>query len=244
MIMHSSDPSSGQLALALAAQDKASFENFLAGDNAELRDALQALVLKRDHKVLFFYGPAGSGKSHLLFASMRLAKEQDYHSSYQSLIDAHVTPEMLRLLDPSHLVCLDNIHAWAGDADKERALFTLFEQIKHAGGQLLVSAVQPAAMSGFVIPDLVSRLSSGLIYPLSMLTDEQTLQALKLRAQQRGLSIADDVLRYLVSRATRDTTALFEILDKIDRASLAEQRRVTIPFVLQLLNRQAVFDFE
>ncbi|RBP51550.1 DnaA regulatory inactivator Hda [Arenicella xantha] len=242
MTKQSSDPSSGQLALALAQQDKASFSNFLTGDNTELTDALQTLVQKRESKVVFIYGPEGSGKSHLLFACMRLARDENFPSSYQSLTDSRVTPEMLRVIDPTNLVCIDNIHAWAGDANKERALFTLFEQIKHGGGQLIVSAAQPADLNGFVIPDLVSRLSSGLIYPLRELTDEQTLLALKLRAEQRGLSIADDVLRYLLSRATRDTTVIFEILDRIDRASLAEQRRVTIPFIQQLLSRHSVFD--
>lgn len=237
MIHRASDPSSGQLALALAAQDKASFDNFLNADNGELVEALKLMVEQTDYRVLYLYGASGSGKSHLLFACMRLAKETGGKSSYQSLADSYVAPEMLSLIDPGHLVCIDNINAWSGSVEKERALFTLFEQIKHAGGQLVVSASQPADVSGFIIPDLISRLSSGLIYPLAPLTDDQILSALKLRAEQRGLSVTLEVLRYLVSRATRNTAELFQILDQIDRASLAEQRRVTIPFIQQLLSR-------
>jgi DnaA family protein len=136
------------------------------------------------------------------------------------------------------VVCVDDIEEWAGDVDKERALFTLFEQIKHAGGQLIVSATQPPNSSDFVIKDLVSRLSSGLIYPLHELNDEHRFEALKMRAKVRGLSISDDAVRYLQSRSSRDTGELFEVLDRIDHASLVEQRRVTIPFLQNLLKRE------
>ena len=80
----------------------------------------------------------------------------------------------------------------------------------------------------------MSRLSSGLIYALHELTDEQRIEALKMRADQRGLSMNDDVVKYLVSRSPRDTAALFAALDTIDQASLVEQRRVTIPFLQKL----------
>ncbi len=228
----------GQLAFPLSVSDKASFENYWLGRNTELVAAIEASVKVAEPKVVFYYGPSGAGKSHLLFAAMRLAKHESINTSYLSLTDAYVSPDMLAVVDVEHLVCVDDIEAWAGDVDKERALFTLFEQIKHANGQLIVSATQPPELSGFVIKDLVSRLSSGLIYPLHELDDEQRFDALKMRAKHRGLSISDDAVRYLQSRSPRDTGQLFGVLDLIDHASLVEQRRVTIPFLQNLLKRE------
>lgn len=225
--------SSGQLAFPLAGDDKASFENFWVGDNQELVNALKA---KHWAQITYLYGPNGCGKSHLIYAVMRSATEQGNSTSYLSLKDKHVSPEMLSVVDVDGLVCVDNIEAWAGDTDKERALFTLFEQIKHAGGQLIVSAKQAPEVSGFSIRDLVSRLSSGLIYPMQELTDDQRLQAIKMRANNRGLSIGDDVLKFLVSRMSRDNIELFAFLDKMDKASLAEKRKITIPFLQGLLS--------
>jgi len=235
--LNTADPTSGQLAFPIAGNEKASFENYWVGHNSELVSALRASLQTGEPKVIYFYGPSGSGKSHLLFAAMRLAKDEVINTSYLSLSDAYVSPAMLDVVDVDHVVCVDNIQAWSGNEDKERALFTLFEQIKHSGGLLLVSANQPPDASGFVIRDLVSRLSSGLIYALRELSDEQRFEAIKMRAQQRGLSMNDDVVKFLVSRATRDTADLFSILDRIDKASLAEKRRVTIPFLQDLLNR-------
>jgi len=227
----------GQLAFPLSGNDKASFDNYWLGDNTELVSVLEVSVKVGEPKVIYYYGPSGAGKSHLLFAAMRLAKSEVINTSYLSLSDENVTPHLLAVADVKHIVCVDDIDAWAGDRDKERALFTLFEQIKHAGGQLIVSSAKPPEAAGFVIKDLVSRLSSGLIYPLHQLNDEQRFEALKMRAKAKGLSISDDAVRYLQSRWSRDTGQLFEVLEKIDYASLVEQRRVTIPFLQNLLKR-------
>lgn len=231
-----------QLAFPLSGNDKASFENYWLGHNTELVAALvaaiEASVKVAEPKVVYYYGPSGAGKSHLLFAAMRLAKSEIINTRYLSLTDTYVSPDMLAVVGVEGVVCVDDIEAWAGDVDKERALFTLFEQIKHAGGQLIISAATPPDLSGFVIKDLVSRLSSGLIYPLHELTDEQRFDALKMRAKHRGLSISDDAVRYLQSRSSRDTGELFGVLELIDHASLVEQRRVTIPFLQNLLKRE------
>lgn len=224
-----------QMALPLGGSDQASFANYWVGHNSELVAAIRACVELSDPKVLYFYGPSGSGKSHLMFAAMRLAKQEVINTSFLSLNDPNVSIEMLSMVDVNHVVCIDNVQAWAGQESKERSLFTLFEQIKHAGGQLLLSAQRPPEQSGFVIRDLISRLSSGLIYPLYDLTQEQQLEAIKMRANQRGLSIADDTVRYLISRSSRHTGELFEILDRIDQASLIEKRRITIPFLQRFL---------
>jgi DnaA family protein len=227
----------GQLAFPLGGNDKASFDNYLHGQNTELVNAIKASVRGLDTSLLYFYGPHNSGKSHLMFAALSLAKIEGIDASYVSLSDNYVAPEMLSVIDMSSLVLVDNADAWAGDRDKERALFTLFEQIKHAGGQLLISASQMSEAAGFAIPDLVSRLSSGLIYAVTALSEEQQFDALKMRASHRGLSISDEAMKYLLTRMTRDTGEIFELLERIDHASLAEQRRVTIPFLQSLLQR-------
>lgn len=229
-----------QLALPLAGGDKASFENFWVGEHTELVTGIKASIQLGEPKLVYFYGPQSSGKSHLMVAAIRLSKAEVINTSYFSLAHSKVTPELLETCDVAHVVCIDDINAWAGDLQKERALFSLFEQIKHAKGQLLVSANAPPQTCGFVLPDLVSRLSSGLVYALQPLSDEQQFKAIKFHADQRGLKIEDEAVRYLLSRSSRDTRELFILLDKIDHASLVEQRRVTIPFLKSILNMEVV----
>lgn len=227
------------MALPIAVGDKASFDNYWVGHNTELVAAIQSSIRKGEPRLLYFYGSNGAGKSHLLFAAMRFAKEEILNSSYISLLDRYASPSMLDVVDVHHLVCIDDVQAWAGDSDKERALFTLFEQVKQKGGQLLVSASQPANNSGFGLKDLVSRLSSGLIYAVHGLNEDQQFEAIKLRAHQRGLKISDETVKYLLRRSSRDNTALFTILDEIDRASLIEKRRITIPFLQRMFSQKS-----
>lgn len=224
-----------QMALPLSHNDKASFDNYWVGNNYELVTALRSMVQTSEQSILYVYGPHGSGKSHLLFAAMRLAKQEGVKTSYLSLSDEHISIDMFSILDVENLVFIDNIHAWANDQEKERTLFTLFEQIKHAGGQLVVASSQPPESSGFVIRDLVSRLMSGLIYGLHPLTEEQQLDAIKMRANQRGLLISEETVKFLLKYSSRDNRELFTILEQVDQASLVEKRRITIPFIQSLL---------
>ncbi|MEM7359006.1 MAG: DnaA regulatory inactivator Hda [Pseudomonadota bacterium] len=229
------NPPAGQIPLPLNLGDKATFENFWVGHNTELVQAIHSSVQTSEPRLIYFYGPGSAGKSHLLFAAMKLAREEIVNTSYLSLSDAKVTPDLLAVVDVAHLVCVDDLQSWGGDRDRERALFTLFEQVRHHGGQLLLTATNPPEKCGFGLADLVSRLASGLVYPLRALTEEQQFEALKMRARNRGLSIADDAVKYLLSRASRDTGELFRLLDDIDRASLIEKRKITIPFLQRVM---------
>ena len=229
------DMKNSQLTLAITGEDKKTFDSFWVGDNQELVTVLQAVEEPNLSQMIYYYGPSGCGKSHLILATARLAQEAKTPTYFFSLGDDYIVPEMLSQVDVSGVVCIDNLHLWAGDEQKERALFTLFEQVKHAKGTLVVSSLQPPELNGFGLPDLVSRLGSGLIYPIQALNDGERLQALKMRAENRSLIINDDVLTFLVSRMSRDNHELFAFLDKMDKASLVEKRKITIPFLQSLL---------
>lgn len=230
-----SDVKSGQMAFPITIDDSASFENFYGVQNTELVGELQQTSVADSHRVLYFYGPSGSGKSHLLYSAIKHSSLTDDPATYLSLSDSYVTPDYFEVLDVAALVCLDNIESWAGEDELERALFALFERIKHANGRLILAANNAPDQVGFKLRDLVSRISSGLIYALSSLSSDQQFDVLKMRAEQRGLMVSEEALRYLVNRVSRDTSQLFGLLAEIDRVSLVEKRKVTIPFLKSLL---------
>jgi DnaA family protein len=67
------------------------------------------------------------------------------------------------------------------------------------------------------------------------LDDEQKQAALQFRARARGLVLNDEVAAYIIQRLPRDMNELFWQLNRLDHASLAEQRKLTIPFVKKIL---------
>ncbi len=226
---------SPQLALAIGLDDRLSFEGFHAGPNAQAVALAQASVSGVGDDVgVYFYGPRGTGKSHLLQAACRAAGERA--AVYLPLADALAwRPEVLQGLETMSLVAVDDLQVLAGHADWQEALFHLFNGVRESGGRMLFAATVKPADLGFGLADLVSRLQWGLVLRLQELDDSDKLAALRLRARQRGLDLPLETAQYLLAHCPRDLTYLCSLLDRLDEASLAAQRRLTIPFIREVL---------
>jgi len=226
---------SAQLPLALRWPQQQRFETFVAGDNG----AALALARAAGHGAtawVFFSGPAGCGKSHLLLAACAESGARGRGAQYLSL--AKLPAERaaaIRAFGGSDLIAFDDIGAVAGDAATEHALFDLYNRSKMDKSTLLFAATAPAAQLGFGLPDLVSRLASCTQALLKPLDDDARREALRARAHARGLELDDNVLDWLFAHTQRDLGSLTALLERIDRAALAAQRRVTVPFLRGLL---------
>jgi DnaA family protein len=110
--------------------------------------------------------------------------------------------------------------------------------VRAAGSTLLVAGEQRPDLSGFALPDLVSRLGWGVTYTLKPLADEDVIASLACRAQGRGLELPEDTAQFMLRRFPRDLPTLFALFDTLDTASLIEQRRLTIPFVKSVLDNK------
>ena len=226
-----------QLVLGLQLRDSARFSNFVAGNNQELLGQLQRLAGLTNSGQLLCWGPPGTGKTHLLQAVCHQVTEQNRTAAYLSLDNTTgLPPGLLEGWENHALVCLDNIQAIAGQADWEEAVFHLYNRLRDSQHSLVVSASLAPAQLPLRLPDLSSRLGAGLVYQVQALNDEQSLEALQLRARLRGLELPDDTGRYLLKRMPRDLPALLELLEQLDAASLAAQRRLTIPFAKTVLD--------
>ncbi|WP_297529310.1 DnaA regulatory inactivator Hda [Thiohalobacter sp.] len=225
-----------QLPLGIRLADAARLDNFVAGPNAEAVAAVRSLVDSPAPASLLLAGAPGSGRTHLLQAACRHAGEAGLATAYLPLeMAGGRIAEALAGLEALELVVLDDIDVLAGKAAGERALFNLFNELRAAGGRLLASASDRPERLGFRLPDLVSRLNWGLFYALRPLDDAARMQVLKRRAAERGLELGDEVCGYLLKRCPRDLPALMALLERIDRDSLARQRRITIPFLRETL---------
>ncbi len=76
-------------------------------------------------------------------------------------------------------------------------------------------------------------------YNVQALADTDRSAALQLRARHRGLELPDKTARYLITRSRRDMASLYGLLDTLDREALRAQRRLTVPFVRDVLNQIA-----
>ena len=234
-----------QLPLLLRWPAQQRFETFVSGTSVPSANAA-ALALLRDAAAsatapwVFAAGPAGSGKTHLLIATCAAATAADRGAQYLSMDKiAGTRADAIRALGGSDLLALDDVHAIAGDAAAEHALFDLYNRAKVEKSTLLFSATAAPAQIGIALPDLVSRLCACAQARLTPLDDVARRDWLRARAQVRGLILDDAVLDWLFAHHARDLGSLAALLERVDVAALAAQRRVTVPFLRAMLGRDS-----
>ena len=85
------------------------------------------------------------------------------------------------------------------------------------------------------MPDLLSRIQSGLIHIINDFNDDDLRRMLQFRSNLRGMYLSNEVAKFLLTRLSRDSKTLIDALETLDTASLREQRRLTTPFVKSVL---------
>lgn len=223
---------STQLPLQLNLNEVYRFDNFYFSQ-AELHKALSALCHTDTMSFVYLWGEAASGKSHLLMACVEQVKNALYLPLTELVKTA--SPEVLQSVEHLDLLCIDNLETITEYPDWQEALFHCFNRLQHSGCKLLVSALHNPATIGLTLADLRSRMATALIYQLESLADVEKQQALIIQAQSRGLELSEDVANYILRHHSRDMRILMTLLQNLDKASMVEKRRLTIPFVRSIL---------
>ena len=222
-----------QTVLPFYLDEEVSLDSFYPGGNGAVIQALFGLLDgKRDKSVIYLWGGSGSGKTHLLNGCCNYAREKGFSYAYLPMLSQRQLPE---LISEKMVLCIDDIQYVVGDISKQKALLSLYERVLMSNGSVVIAAIQPVREIQLELKDLSSRITSGGEFGLSPLQDNEKKQALKERANLRGFELSDSVINFLMTHYHRDTGSLFALLEKIDRVSLSEQKRITIPFVKTLL---------
>ena len=227
-----------QLALPLKLQDHAVFDSFLPDGNEVALSYLQALLNNDDGPGMWLSGLASTGKTHLLQAFCDRAEDNAQYLPLRDL--APLGPGILEGVAQRKYVCIDDVDTVTGLEAWELALFGAYNAITDAGGIIVCSASVVPNDCDILLPDLASRFVRLPVFQLRLLSDAQQIAALQLRARHRGLELPDETARYLLSRKSRDMAHLYGLLDRLDTEALIAQRRLTIPFVKNVLGGERV----
>jgi DnaA-homolog protein len=220
-----------QLTLPMRLRASSVFASFYAGSNARVVRHLLALDATRLPLVTFLYGERAVGKTHLLQALCAHVGTTQRRAAYLPLHELGSSADVLEGCEALDYVCLDDVDAVVGHAEWERALFRLYTLIDDLGGKLILASMSPPSATPFVLRDLASRLAAGHVERVNALSDEEQVSALTLRAEQLGLQLPPEVAQFLLRHLPRDMHSLCAALDQLDQASLASQRRLTLPMV-------------
>lgn len=228
---------SPQLPLAFRFPPDQQFDAFHGQDATRTLVRNVASGFSRDW--LYLSGPPASGKTHLLIAACATSRARDENPLYLPLpAVAGRLDQALQGHEGSALVCLDGLEAIAGNHDDEVALFHFHNAARERDMRLVYSALAMPAGLPFVLPDLVSRLEQCTRLALEPISEDGRRAVLRARASRRGLELDDAVLDYLFRRVGRDLGTLTTLLDRLDRESMAAQRRLTVPFLKSVIERE------
>ena len=165
---------SSQMNLAIKLDDQATFNNFYAPKGSSQQLA-KFLLQESPHKIAVLVGNSGAGLSHLLQATcQRSPFDTSDDAIYLPLMALKEYPpqQILEGLDAASLVCLDDIHGVANREDWQIPLFNFFNDCRQSGTRLIFSSHQLLDDIGIKLPDLMSRLQSGLIHIVNDFNDE------------------------------------------------------------------------
>lgn len=242
-----------QLPLPVTLPDDETFDSFVPSGNEEVVQVLATLAEAmpdwRQAKganafrqlklpLITLIGARGRGKSHLLFSLCHRLESARIAHLYLNLEDAGMwSTHVLDGLDTLPLVCLDNLHAIAGNAEWEETLFAFLVRVQEQGNTLVVcTSAIGAAHPDFILPDLRSRLTWGMTYQLHSLNDDARKDVLRIRAEQRGLRLSEQALHFLLMHSQRDMPGLMQLLSRLDTRSLQEQKKLSVAMVKRELN--------
>ena len=224
-----------QLPLALRYTPDQRFDRFIAAPEGAL-EQLRLLSASLQADWLYLTGLPGTGKTHLCISVCAAAEQAGMRALYVPLATARGrVRDALDALERHDVVALDGLDAIAGDADDELALFDFHNRARAASQNVVYTAnLAPDALP-ITLPDLRSRLSQCTRITLHSLDDEGRRSLLRDRAQRRGLIVEEAAFDWMLTHCERDPATLTALLDRLDRESLAAQRRITVPFVRRIV---------
>lgn len=199
-----------------------------------VRNAVQAFVDgKLDDAQMFIWGEDGAGKSHLLSAACEQLNSHGFRIAYLpgEIVNASGALDGMEMCD---FLCIDDLQRL--DHAAEIDLFHCINRCRDTGARIMLAADRAPENLGIRLPDLQTRLSWGLVFQLHALGEDGLQNALRQEIEQRSLRASDDVVAYILRRYPRRMSALKRVVDSLDKASLSEQRRITVPFVKRVFD--------
>ena len=222
-----------QQALPFALGEGGTFRHFVAGRNGELVERLRRFGRGSGDAFdcVWLFGDACTGKTHLLQAVCNDQANAAYIPARE------FTPEddSIEAYGKFDTVTVDDAPEWIGAEASERGLMGLYNVLRDRRARLVLTAHRSPRDLRFALPDLGSRLRAAACYRVVPLDDRDKLRLLASVARERGFELPDEVAQFLLARTTRDQRELLGVFDRLDRASLAQGRRLTIPFVKETL---------
>ena len=184
----------------------------------------------------FLYGRNKVGKTYLMQSLCNLYAKKDKTSLYIPLKDIlNFDTSLLDSLDSLDLICVDDIHLINGKDKWELAFFNLINNCLTSKCRLIFcSSINPSQLS-FELKDLESRIKKLDSFEILPVSDSNLVNALNFIAKSRTINLGIKELNYLLKYSNRSVSSLIKLIDKLDKLSMEQKRKITIPLIKETI---------
>jgi chromosomal replication initiator protein len=180
--------------------------------------------------LLYIYGPAGSGKTHLLkaigqFMSLHGGQPVPY-LSFRELI---TVDELCCRFAQTQALIVDDLHLMTDDNDLRAALWQAFNEFHSSGRKIVMAGLYAPRELPYLDDHLVSRLLWGLVARVDVSDDHSRQMILKKIATDRQVRIPDDVVDFILMTTSREVGDLISAFEAVFRLSMILKRKITLP---------------
>lgn len=239
----------GRSADNLRRRDLASLDSFVVGGSNCLAHKAAQMAAEHPGKYspLLVHGPTGTGKTHLLEGICRdfrkshsragtvLLSAEQFTSYFLEALHGSGMPSFRRKYRDLELLLIDDVQFFSNKRATLVELLHTLDTLLQAGRQVVFAADRSLVGLKSLGPELAARFSGGTVCRLEPPEYPTRLGIVRLQAQRLGLSVPEDVEAYIGSRFTNQSRELAGALKKLQAASLAHERPITLALAEDVL---------
>jgi len=237
-----------QLVFDFPVDAKFSFDYFVVcSGNSSAFQFVKMLAANEAHNLLYIFGPAGSGKTHLLRAlassfcslegrpSLPYISFKEIDDIYQGEYPAEAVSKLAERFMGEPALLIDDIHLLPDTPHVRTELWQLFNDFHAAGRKIAITGLNPPGEIPHLDGHLISRLLWGLVARVEIPDDDSLRIIMKKLADDRSIHLPADVIDYLLIHTRRELPTLIDAFESIYRHSLATGRKISLRLVRELL---------
>ena len=207
-----------------------SFENFVVGPSNRFANGAAIAVTNNPGYVynpLFIYGPAGVGKTHLLYAIANGIRKANPNVNIVYIKGDQFTNELIAAIRDgkniefrskyreADLFLIDDIQFIAGKESTQEEFFHTFNKLYEEHKQIVMTSDRKPSDIQTLEDRLRTRFEWGLLADIQPPDYETRMAILKSKAVQIGLDLSDDVLHYIANNITNNVRQIEGTVKKI-----------------------------
>ena len=231
---------------------KYTFESFIVGPFNELAQAASWAVSKEPGKVynpLFIYGRVGLGKTHLLQAignevvknfskkKVKYIPSETFTSGMVSAIRKQTIENFKTKYRNIDVLILDDVQFLAGKEKTQEEFFHIFNHLYEQNKQIILSSDRPPKAISALAERLRSRFEGGMIADISYPDYETRMAILKIKCEEKKISLPEDILDYIASSIQKNIRELEGALTRVSAYQKLNNQTPDVETVKSLLQK-------